>query len=705
VEEVHYHCEMPQVSMPLPTVAAGRRIFYLDARSERTGGLASDILARNAFDPERFDELVLRGGKDFGDHVRADARLRDVYRRIPTTVIESSWNPARRAPRIFRLRGMADGPRIDGNLARAVELAGLIHGRGAVLGDAGGHFQLETGIHVERYLRIGDAFEDVLDVERIADWILPSVNASTVVLGDRRALNPLLLAIALACERRFGWRIPLATLNSFPRERKGLAQTMHELLRPGKQLLSVLAVDHRARQQGELALLGPAAMGSVCLVDVTDADQPASAMTFLHYPIPRQLPEHCPACQAGRPLNSVRAETEEVQPERVRQSRPVPKSFITEHRALWKSADKQDAVQLHVDLDYSLGPVPGQRHRPVHLDVAALLEDAWLPKRCREVLETLPPPDVILIPEHGASAALAMLAALVFESAEIEVVPRSRLPDALATAAAEAGRILFIDDAAITGELLRTLVGCWRQVTAARDEVPELYVFVAVCSPAHPQVLEGLEQLLEGCSADRGGLHSGTTLLLPAGDACAHCEEREWLERLVEKATPGTRRVMERRLAALGRELDDKTVVWGPDKPPAPVPIAAGLELGAKTAFAAGVSAAHEAKLDLIERGGYLDPTHTLREYSAAPLLGAILRTFSEAQVNYIEAQKGFCGALVPGGVALDAIALAELGWAAVMDKLPPQAVDVLLERLGDLPQYTPGWLMRELIERRRLGY
>jgi hypothetical protein len=696
---VDFFCEAPRAALRLPGMAVQLRVLFLDARHERTRLWPGDIMMREGFRPDSYDLIVLRGSREFIQVVEVDPALNQHFRDARVVVIQMADEPMRE-PRVSTPGwcNLEPGP-VSVALLREIETWGLMCARRALLGDKRQHFEIVSGSHLGNYLRVRDAFADVIDVDRLSDWIVPHVRQDTVLLGDRPALIPLLQAVALTVQRRFDWRLAFATLDPWPRRERSSGQTIDELLRTGSSdLLAVLAVDSLGRHEQELSMLGPSEFRAVTLVDVS-SDEPLSGLPFHHEPIPRWVvgrSGECEQCREELPLVLIDPRTEDLTPATRRKAKKLTFSSVEKDAHFWRAADRAKAVRVHADTAYDDGQRRFARHRAVDLDVTALLSDPEFRTACLELCQTLPSPDLVLVPDHEATQALISLVrdAHSIEDSKILTIPRMEIDQRVETKIESATSVLLLDDALVTGRTLRGLAENLRVGLGRAWESKDVRAFVPLSCPSRGHDRIRVENALRRAGDRSKRLVFAHEALLPATSLCAHCDERRWLESIAD-ALPTHADVIDERLAELGQPIAPSTVLLRGGHDTAVVNdsvLAPKASVAATTGYAAFVSAAQRLRDEISAGDGlpqhYVDLAHAIEAWFDGPLIAGILRTLGEEEMSY--ARQSTRVADVVRAKDAHAAELCEIAWSAVRDKIPHGVIPALRERLSAVAEDDP---------------
>lgn len=373
------------------------------------------------------DLIVLRGSEsDFVANVEAEEGLAELLSGTPVAALCGGHDGTK--PEIKLVRpSWAGAPSFEVAVEdfREPEMRALLRRGTAVYQQEHIHYQLPSAaVHAEAFIRLADAFRDHTDLVRLADWILPMMSECSGLAADTGSLLGLLTTIRHEALKRFGWNVPIATLDEYPRSAAAVDTALDEFQAAGFQHLvflisvsstgSVLNSIRRRQQDATIVTLVETATGEseVC----SNAGKQGSDQVFARWPI-RRWPlrenvecEECPRRQTiyiDPATYTIRADLE-WKPEGLDLER------IAVEAPFWTTADRADAVALHVQQPLSAGAHEHTRHLAVRLDVARLLADGDFRRLAREALNQrgIARPDVVIIPAHAATDALAKLAAL-----------------------------------------------------------------------------------------------------------------------------------------------------------------------------------------------------------------------------------------------------------------------------------------------------
>jgi hypothetical protein len=506
------------------------------------------------------DLLVLRdvAAEDFSRFGDSEDDLRrELLNRfgMPVRVASLAFADATdgRLPRLT-LGGAGENERLGLERAlRDLELNAKLIRTGAIRSAENAHFQLPSGSHAERFVRVADALDSHAAVCRVADWLQHQLTPDTILLSDTWTLLPLLQELSfrasrMACEpdsllAKHG-RLPIVTLSAYPTLAEADAMlTDVELLSGGRgaaQLHAIVSVVSSGDLIENLTALARArgadrAIQLTALVNTepheTSVDSFVRIRDIQRYAVHRG--QECRLCQnpRRRPLVVINPKrySEQVEPD-------VHSQFLTAQtaepdKAFWEVAHAQDAVQLHVD-DNATG-----NHRHVWIDVPRLLADAhWRASTAAQMRKLAPVADLVLVPANHATASLRDLAQSVYGDPDLLELrlrdPSANLPETLRDRLAAKRSIMIMDDSVVGGTAVRqihrlvqdTIKNLPDNLQPARDYT--INVFVVLARPEHLSVWDGLvDSLRQERAVNIAARH---TVLVP--ESCSWCAEDSALD-------------------------------------------------------------------------------------------------------------------------------------------------------------------------------
>jgi hypothetical protein len=709
----HYFVADPQTTNPIsvevPVAYAGGRLVFVDLCSDLPG---SETLANcfrrysNAY--AGADLLVLRGADwHFADRIEETVEVRSqvsdgqqILCLVGNTesgegpaVIRPSWAPP-----------VSDEPSLVD--LRAIEMHGLLLGRRAIMETATGHYEVGSGAHVRRYIRLRNALESPRDCRRICDWILPSIPDGSQVMVAHRGLGVLEATLEACLGRRSERKAEVHRLPRYDESETGDPHVPVSM-KPDESRgqVVVIGVDTRTgdpsspggEREKALNRYGFAGATKVCLVDTTFPDRATEA--FAHVPVERQHASDCQYCDdaaAEWGLSKIDVDDEIPEPlEKRRTQVKVNMAGMGEGMELWRLIDKVGAATIHVDERYEHpGAKVTQRHRAVDIDVGKLLDNPKFRAECQQELSQAQAEDcLVLISDHENAQALKALAeaALPYPDTSVHIVPRLDPAGAVGALLAASDRILLLDDMIASGATMGWLADRLKfQLGAARFAEIELSGFVILdCSPSEEE-LKAVRCHFTSGSTGQARFAAYKRVPLPhPDDRCPWCEERK---RLQDQSLPELQDARSAYFASRISELEET-----PLRQISPVRSASTQVLGsfignisAETAFVRWASAVQSKRAEVQVPGEghppsyYFDAGFVVSHWQDWSQCGGILRTASESELRYTSQEQDFERKWQERSSDMDLAKLAEFGWAALDGKLTAPSVSLVMKTLEE---------------------
>lgn len=676
-------------------------ILLLDPVLEATQHSIGELYRRLDLGLRASEIIVFRGARpDLIDAIQADTLLPDnLHGKKVLALVGESPGPGR-GPQLLpipKFDAPNKSPRIES--LRQAELLGIFRRADAVFSSDEYHYELPSGLHADKFVRLGDALRSVFDVSRMGDWVLGHLRGNTVIVADTGSLLPLLIDIRERAAARFKWNIEISTLDRYPQDMVAVSDAIAAVCnRPAVveaiandqslDFLFLISVNSSGRLCRLFRNLGPPQSRIVVMCETsgvpTDCDDTLVAVPVEQWP--PGVDGRCAQCD-NSPVIHVHPESYELLPSIKRQAVVVSKQLAEEKAEFWSMADSADAVQLHVDVPYTVGSQEDFRHFGVYLNTAKLAEFGPFRERCLRELTTIDSPELILIPEHQSSEMVARLCHSAHPRSRICVVRPGRFSADIHEFVAQSKRVLVADDAIVSGTTLVNLRAELFRVTQQLGISPEVNAFVVISRPPDEEPLRALKRRYSGNSVNK--ILAGAHIYLPEGRHCPWCREHRLLtafrsklqgvdlsraqERIKKLEAPVAAPLL--MVAASDAHKDLRTLgsFFGTLRQPA--------------AFAAGVCASQSLVQQLSTFGGgiqskVIDLGMAVDSYYEGVLLSSLLRTFNAVHVRYPGSDPRVEAALsridpvraYPG-------VLSELALAALDNKIPYAKVRELLER------------------------
>jgi hypothetical protein len=670
-------------------------ILFFDPVAEATVINVGELYRRLEIGYRANEIVVFRGAEmSFIEAIERDPILPDFLADKQVLALVGHTATGQPAPHFHRIPRYTTPSRdLSIDLFREVELTAIMVRSEAIFAHKEYHFELPSGQHAEKFVRLADAFRSIFDIRRFTDWVLPRLTGPTVVIADTGSMLPLLIDLREQARNRFGWHVEISTLDRYPQDAVAVSDAVAAIHnRPlvarakGEDQPMAILFLISVNSSGRLCRLFKALdlprskIGVICATEI-DEDKEACPSDFVlvTVPVERWDPNSevgCAGCKASEVIR-VHRETYELLPSIKRDEIKLEIKAAMALAEFWEIADETKAVQLHVDVNYTdHHGRQDYRHFSVYLKTAELAKHPTFRNRCiARLREEVREPNVILIPKHESSGMVINLCKEAFPGSQI--VGQGRFPEDVQKQIRGAERILVADDAIVTGITLRNLRTELFRVTQQFEMDPEVNAFVMVARPADDEALLSITRKYRSRQVRK--IVTPVQLYLPGARQCPWCDERRLLTSYQHRLSQAAQSLAATRIKKLTSPVYAQLLLVGPaDRLPAD-PKTHGSFFGTldqQTAFAAGVCAAQTIKLRLGSfggiRGNVFDLTHAIHAYYEGVLLASILRTYNAVHVRYPlsdpKVQTEIAGLnqhqVYPGVIA-------ELALAAIDNKIP----------------------------------
>jgi hypothetical protein len=293
----------------LPDELPDANLALFDPRLERSFDPVLNRLRRQELTRSALDALVIRvSDPQTAAQIDGDTALARYLQRVPTLILCGSYDPQALQPQLRRATwSTAQVPEIEAIALRGPELAAMVQRSTAIFRHNGCHFDLPSArVHAAEFVRMADALQDVTDLVRIADWILPFLGPHAGLAADTGTLLGLMATVQHEALRRFGWRVPLAALDEYPRSDRAVEQLLANFTAAGwRDLVFLISVNSTGAVARSVTRTAPNATLVVLCETAPTADQRADSATStahsLHeYPIlrwPLRTDQLCEKCE------------------------------------------------------------------------------------------------------------------------------------------------------------------------------------------------------------------------------------------------------------------------------------------------------------------------------------------------------------------------------------------------------------------------
>jgi hypothetical protein len=577
------------------------------------------------------------------------------------------------------------------------ELSAILRRSGSIYEGDNHHYVLPSGVHANRFIRLGNSMRSIVDVRRWADWVIPTLDDNTDLLADTGALLPLLFEVQRYCQRKFGWDTKVEALGGYPTSDSIHAKTFDLQIRSmdSRQLQFVISVSSSGNSVGSFRAVKSDHDSHLVLCSTSSTVDPSALVRVSVDTWTPSADGSCASC--GSPARiTIHNSTYEPLFDFNIKSEPVHYNTAKEAAPLFELLSRNDAVRLHY---------ADRVHHEVWIDSPKLLASEEATQLLRNKISELDPqPDLVLIPRGPAADLLAKVAQESL-SAPVVRLPSGKWAGEVVSRIETADTVLVLDDAFVTGG---TLIAIRRQVYQIAQKVSRSPEMMALVFVARPNTERKIQQIGRPYRTHRGVRFFSVFKSLLSGSDCSWCEEQRLLRHWLPALSPKAQKTAVARLAILDAELHEPVLLGGrADSIGLITPGSFFGTLGERAGFAAASSAAlstmdratHEASamnvriLDLpMVLDSYYDPIFVigiLRSIRA----GSVRFANSDAQVIQRMTQMAAPDSSVPE------VLRCELAWASLVDKVP---LDVALQMLA--PAESPDARMLEELVRMKVS-
>ena len=668
---------------------AKKRILIFDAARERFSTSVGDRWRR--IDPAfraNFDVVIFRG---------RDLRFISELSKDPILLAEFSRRPGigccpvkvGKEPQLVDVDGWVN-PRtapLTIDLFRQVEIESLLTHSNAIFKGADHHFILPSGRHSSSFIRFGDALSDAVNISRLIDWVMPYITKETVILGDSGSLMSLLLSIKLRA-KDIGWDIAVRTAARYPDDEEEFLDSLREVISrtpSSGRILFLISVNSSGRFLRLFKRETTPSNNVVAIVNTGAEFEEGAVLSKMHIETwDVNYRGDCKECFSSDTIG-IDPRTYERLPRLKWKRIPLSNHIASRNREFWEIVDRTGAVRFHTNAEYPEG-IAKVRHHAVYLDMAKLLQDKSFESVTIEHLRRRGRPSYVLVPRHQNSELLKKLARKAFPGARIGIRIHAKLRLELLSTPQDRP-IIVLDDSAIEG---RTLIGLREAIyQALRPHSRKLIAFVVVARTPDERTLNDIAE----CYRDKNGrqLYSAFRCLLPTGPDCPWCQEMEQISRRGASLPKSLHDLVAKRRRMLAGELSTPPLLLAEVSQTTPTTAGSFFgDLGAAAAFGAACNATQELRSELSREGGGLvinivDLPKAITRYFDSVFLAGILRTLKRSEIKPSGQDSLIFDAIeMKRSSGVSPVTLAELLWAAIVGKVPAQAVRSLATTLGN---------------------
>lgn len=422
------------------------------------------------------------------------------------------------------------------------------------------HFVAPSGYHTDKFIRVGDAFADPINISRVADWCSYRASPPTVLVTDSFTLLPLLQEIELRWLSARGTRLPKFLLPVYGTPEDVLRERLSEMVPLARDsnsrvlvLVSVTASGGyvRALTNGLTFFEQPPVFEYLSICKIGDEVSDLTAICRL---AATQFAsrEACKLCidGASKPIEIDQQHFTTRLGVRLLETPKIAE--LEEANLIIADADRHGAFRVHVNRAERHG------HLAIFMDTARLLESRVFGARMTIGLARALRgfrPDIVLVPRHEFTSALQNWLANENVAPAIEISLDEPLRDEVRRGIGGAERILLCDDAVVTGRTMHAMLEIvQREKGRSADSSYQLRGFTLVARPAWAAAWKGLGERFFIDNQRR--LFAGWEINLPdvnanGRDVCPWCIEARMLRTVLPRLGEAARPYIERRIARL----------------------------------------------------------------------------------------------------------------------------------------------------------
>ncbi len=507
------------------------------------------------------DVVILRGLSDaLMSEIGAGGGIADITDAFPTaSVYLLRFSPA---PELVHLCGAEITPDTVAELiisTREAELTAALVRSEAVWSASNYHFITPSDIHSDKFIRLGDMFDDRFTVSRVADWCWHLIEFPSVLCADTILLLPLLQELELRYFKQHGAALRMQVLPGYGSQASEFTNRLSEIVPDARAiharvvcLVSVSASGgYIAKFEQELARFQDPPACTVQIICQASPQRNGSALVNIESQHFRSKTE-CRLCERGStPLEIDQRRFTTTLGTTILKLPDANQMQV--HTVLLAEAVAVEALRVHVDRH-------GQHdHLGIYIDIESLLRSkVFRATATLGIAQTLHgfSPELTLIPAHSGSPHIQRWWHEETGQSSALLPLGEPLSDELLLRIQAANSILVLDDSVISARTMRAALDVVQGIKeGVNDQDYLIRAFVLVARPASYDTWRGLRERFYIGKAHR--LSAAWELNLPdtgyddSRHRCPWCNEAQVLEATIHRAPKMIRGYLETRLARL----------------------------------------------------------------------------------------------------------------------------------------------------------
>jgi orotate phosphoribosyltransferase len=396
------------------------------------------------------------------------------------------------------------------------------------------HFELPSGAHAGKFLRVADAIVDMQSLDAVCFWLLDSISKAKVILVDNWSILPIALrGVAM---------LPTAgtLVDFFP------GHAVHE----GAGVSDVVRYALRNLKKGEKALFLLSVIGSGAFKELLErefliqgradaievkaicsfADSPPNNVSLCRLALSSEFFHDSGTCgHCSRESKAIPIDPSSYYPKKVDET-----GVIVHHQRHMRHFRSLFDRYGHVARLFTVhrdDPNDG-RHHGFYVDVARLLEIDEFKKRFSDSIDKYSNVDLIVVPDHAVGILLAKIVSAKLNVPILKSRSFADVPSDARTMLSAARCILILDDQVISGSQLKKFIESLRENAKLYGGFEEVNFLVALSRGESMKQWKGLETALTKGYSWKASLNFIEQICLPniRAGSCPWCREYELIK-------------------------------------------------------------------------------------------------------------------------------------------------------------------------------